>query len=618
MRPIYKPWLFVLAMILSFFTIQTALLMMSLEGWTTRPPYWDQASHALDAIHFALALHRASFSQFLAQLNESAMWPPVVPLLQAPFLAVVGENFANVRTWIALCSTPAILMVFVTGVQSHRRFGLLVGGLAASLLSVAPGYLEFCMQEMLEIPGIMLSMLTVFFYLRRLDTGKQKYWYWTSLTGSLLFFTKFNYAILIMLPILVAEFFEQRSFRAQLGLALVSLLRDIRWRSPFMAFVLLYGLLLLYIAQVGIRFELMGHHVLMERAFGNPIYLLVLFILIRNLIVNRPLLVRYGKAIWQADEPVRSLFRFNILPALLWLSYPSFFSTFFIFLFNEKTRKSSFFSMETLSFYPGALIRSYTPHSMIGTAVLLGLLVLILMWRKLPKTSRFVLGFTLFNVALTLTHPNYQERYLLTSVPMIFICAGLALAHSLEHVLRRFSSRWDGVVHILAVALALFILSVFAPERSFLQQNFSFNTQGPEMSAAFGAICDEAVQGQRSTVLGFSGTMAPASIALECYGRYPKMQRSQMPTNMTRHGFHGETSADVIVASQRIDKFFVIDSSQLGRSVGRLQEDAMLPKVIGVLASDTHYEEKLLLDQGAGGFRISVYGLKPVQVDKHL
>ena len=118
-------------------------------------------------------------------------------------------------------------------------------------------------------------------------------------------------------------------------------------------------------------------------------------------------------------------------------------------------------------------MKSFTPHPIIGAAVLLSLVIMLRIWRKLPRASRFMLGLTLFNLALTITHPNYQERYLLTSVPMLLICFGLAIAHGLEHWLRKETARWDQAIFLLATGLAVACLSFFAPKRAFLHNRIN-------------------------------------------------------------------------------------------------------------------------------------------------
>ncbi len=604
------PYLAVAALLVYFMT-QSVLMLQSFEGWYTRPPLWDQASHVLDAIHFSQAFRTFSLQKFFVQLHNSSMWPPVIPLLQAPFLLIFGESFINVRNWIAWSSIPAVLMVAAVGWRSHRRFGLFVGAWAAALIAVSPMFLEFCLQEMMEVPGIMLSMLTLYFYLSFLQSNKPQHWRATCLSGIVLFFAKFNYAVAVMLPIVVCEFCRLASFRWQIFSAVWAFVRDTRWRSSFTIFVLAYVLFLFGVhLSGGLHFKLFGRNVTLVRAFGNPVYILLIILLVRNLIVNRPLIKYYAQSIWQADEPVRSLLRFVFLPAAAWMLYPPFFSTFFIFIFSEKTRHSSFFSMETLTFYPGAWLEVYAPHPLIGVFTLGSLFVLAYFWRKLPLATRFLLGMTLFNLFLTITHPNYQTRYLLTTAPLIFLVSGLAIAHGLEFLLLRSSSRVDAYLLRLAPLLTLAIFIGFPPPRGYLLDVFNKFSHETAMEAVFAAVCQEAAKVERNTFVGFSTFVAPASIALRCYQDIPEMRRSQMPTAIISHGFHGEKSAKAILESRRIEQYFVVDYSGYPIQVGREQEPHLIGPMRELLPQNPDYESFELLDQSPTGLKITVYRLK--------
>lgn len=606
-----KPIAGVVAVMLIYFLSRTALMLLGLEGWASRPPLWDPAAHALDGIHFALAFRHFSPAEFLVQMHNSGMWPPAIPLFQAPFQLALGESYVITRSWTAWMSIPAVLMVFMVGFTAHRKLGLVVGTVAAVLLTVSPIFQEYCLQEMLEVPGIFFSMLTLFFYMRFLQEQKSKDWQATCLSGIVLFFCKFNYSVIVMLPIVVCELLYRKDFRALALGGFVRFVRDVRWRSGFTGFVFLYILFLFYINKVGVNVEIGGQRVLIKRALGNPTYLLLAIIIVRNLLVNRQEFLGYFKNIWKAPEPMRSLLRFDILPAIVWMSYPVFFSVFFIFMLSEKTRQGSLFSLETLTFYPGAIIQEYAPHPLLGVLALLSLVGMLAFWKKLPLVSRFLVGLSSFNLLLTMLHPNYQIRYLLTSMPMLYLVTGLALVHLWEAFTQRTGARLDSLLLGSTPILALILLLAFPASRDHLQKAFISYTQSEKANELFSAICKESIKSELNTVIGFSNYVAPSSIALQCYRDFPGIRREQIPTTMAREGFAGETSGRVIVQAQKIDRFLLVDYSRLGFDVGRLQESQLFDEIKGSLPGSA-YEEQEILDQGPGGYRLVVFRKKGV------
>ena len=607
MSRLSKVFAFASLVILVVATVSLVRTLQGLEGWTTRVPQWDPSAHALDSIHFARAFRHMSLPDFFVQLHNSAMWPPVIPLMQAPFQFFGGESILVARNWTAWMAVPALTMVFLVGLQSHARFGAVVGSLSATLLAISPLFQEHCLQEMFEVPGIFLCMVTLFFYLKYLNTSDPKHWRYTCLAGIILFFAKFNYAVLIMLPVVVCEFVTRDSFRQLLVQGLKRFASDVNWRGGFTLFVALYAVFLVYVQKVGIRFEVFSQTVVIEKAFGNPLYILACILLLRNWLKQRILLKGYVKAIWSAPEPFHSLLRIDILPALVWLSYPVFFLHFFLYMFNEKTRQASFWSWETLSFYPGSVIHEYSPNPVLGAITLASLGVMLLFFKKLPKTSRFLTLLALFNLLSTMLHPNYQVRYLMTFIPLLYLLCGLLCAHILEAVSGGAEGRlFEGIALALAPGLALVLHFMLPPDRHHLQEAFIRSSQTEDSRELFKAICRESKDTFKNTVVGFSNSVSPSSIALTCYDTFPEILRKQLPTAMGRLGFPNEKSGKAIVRSGGIDRFFVVDYSRLGFSPGRLQESFLLEEIKSELKVSS-YQESLLVDQGEGGLRLTVF-----------
>jgi hypothetical protein len=592
--------------LLGLFATRFVFILQGLDGWTTRVPQWDPSAHALDSIHFARAFRHLSLKEFFVQLHNSAMWPPVIPLLQAPFHLMFGESILTARNWTAWTTLPALILVFLVGLNAHKTLGLVVGAIAAGLLFASPLFQEHALQEMFEIPGIALSMIPLWCYLRFLESGDIRAWRWTCLAGIVLFFAKFNYAVLIMLPIVACEYCYKAEFRLMVLKAVKRLGADVRWLGPFTIFIGLYLVFLLYVQTVGLRFEVFGHLVVIEKAFGNPLYLLFAIVLLRNWIKNRALLKAYAKSIWTAPEPVRSLLRFDILPALLWMSYPVFFFHFFLYMVNEKTRKSSFWSLETLTYYPSAILRDYAPSQMLGILCGISFIMMMACIPRLPKTSRFLTLLALFNLTLTILHPNYQARYLMTFIPLFYLVNALALAHALELCLPKRGKSLKTAAAFAAPVILTALATFWEPRRPYLQAAFLRTSQSEASREIFHAICRDSKDAEKSTVVGFSNYISPSSIALTCYEDFPGIRRDQLPTAMGRLGFPNEKSGARIVESGVIDRFFVIDYSRQGFNPGPLTESFLLEEVKTALKSD-RYEESTVVDQGDGGLRLTVF-----------
>ncbi len=552
-------------------------ILFNLKGWGLRPPSWDQAVHALDAIHFAKAFQELDPIQFLVQIQNSALWPPVVPLLQSIYLLFTDLSIASVRNSIAFCTIISTLAIFYSGWKLDKTWGFAVGLLASAILLVSPEFQEFSLQVMLEVPGIALTLITFFLYCHYLDERNPKYWRRTVISATVLFFAKFNYAIMIFLPILCNEWLLRPEMRQSIYDALSYLRHRIRWWHPFAIFVYIYLCFLIYVHFVGIRFELLGRIVLIRRAWGNPLYLLIFITMIRMLIFQRQEWRLYLNHLWNAPGLWRPVVRLFLLPVAIWMSYPPFFSTFFIFLFSESTRKQTFFSTETLRFYPGAFVENYSANYGIAAAIIIGVVISFLSWRVLSPKIRFLIGIVVFNLILVLSHPNYQKRYLLTTAPFIFLLGTFGLTLPLQLLLKRRLTIATVVSRVGSITAFLVIVGYIGFDPQALQERFVKQTLSPTFRTLSEKICLHTYRAQNNAIIGLTGFLNPAAIAMTCYQQHPDIKRSQLPTTMTRLGFHGYQDGAKVVSTGKIDQFFVADYSKVKRSVGRQQEAFLLP-----------------------------------------
>ncbi|SMF64249.1 glycosyltransferase family 39 protein [Pseudobacteriovorax antillogorgiicola] len=611
-------WLFgALALgMVAYFGAQGALQMMSLDGWGERPAAWDQAVHALDAIHFAKAFQELDIHQFFLQIHNSALWPPVVPLLQSMYLLFTDLSIASARSSVALFSILAVIMIFFAGLRLDRKWGIGIGLLSAGALMVSPAFLDYSIQVMLEVPGIALTLLTFILYSRYLDREDPKYWNQAVISATVLFFAKFNYAIMIFLPMLACEFFRKASFRKPIADAVFYLVDHIRWKHPFSIFVYCYTAFLTYVHFVGIRFELAGHIVMIEKVFGNPLYFLILTIIIRMLMFQRNELKHYWSKLWNAPDQLRPVFRYFILPAILWMSYPPFFSTFFIFLFSESTRKQSFFSSETLTFYPSSFINFYSATPLLGYLMVAGVLLTLFSWRKLPVKIKFLLGIVIFNLILVLSHPNYQERYLLTVAPFLFLTGAFGLSLLFHPLLKFWSTGAPWVARIAGFAsFAILVLQV-GVNRDYLQKRFYFYTIEPSFKQFAEQICHHTYKAETNAIVGLSSFLNPAAIAMTCYDVHSDTKRRQLPTTMTRNGFHGYQDGGRVVASGKIGQYFVADYTNMKFDVGRKQEAYLLPGARQALPQSNLYQYIETIEHQDSGLTLAVYRRAPEGSDK--
>ena len=184
---------------------RVATPVMALAIGSSRLPQWDMAKYGVSGLRLARALQDFDPLAFLRHLNGLEVWPPVFPLLETPVFLFAGPGYASARGLVAVLFAATIVAAFWSGLQSHRRFGLVVGALTAALVATSPMAQVFATVVMLEIPGTLFLLLAVGLYLRSLETDRARDFTLACVAATTLFFCKYNYGLIWVLPIMANE-----------------------------------------------------------------------------------------------------------------------------------------------------------------------------------------------------------------------------------------------------------------------------------------------------------------------------------------------------------------------------------------------------------------------------
>ncbi len=192
-----------------------SIFMIGLVGWVQfaggtdglwRDPLHDRNTHLLNGLTIALALRDGDLTGAVAGALADPVWPPLHALFLAAILLIGGWN-------LDLAVGPSLagwcLMVLAT-IAIVRRLAPKEHHVAASFLALAlavssPGLRLLASDVMLEGLGAGISALALLSYLvlnPRTPSFSDRYhaWRWRgfALTLTLLFLTKFNYWLLVV------------------------------------------------------------------------------------------------------------------------------------------------------------------------------------------------------------------------------------------------------------------------------------------------------------------------------------------------------------------------------------------------------------------------------------
>jgi len=160
---------------------------------------WDAASHAAAALDLADHARRLSPLRFVATLLDQHWWPPLWPLLAAPFVGLARDPVAGATmpAFLAFVLTPSAAWLLVDRLV-ERRLRLLTFGLTALLFLRSPILLEMSGWSMLETVAGLLATSS---FLAFAHTGSPRAERAAALLGAALFFVKVHYGAFLLVTL---------------------------------------------------------------------------------------------------------------------------------------------------------------------------------------------------------------------------------------------------------------------------------------------------------------------------------------------------------------------------------------------------------------------------------
>lgn len=126
----------------------------------------DEANHALPALQMALALDGGNLGEFFQRLAAQNFYPPGVTWLKALVFWLWGGTAVTARLFSAVSLFMAVPVLYAICLEIDEKYGWLSGIIAASLTLCMTSLLVNGTLVMLETPGLLVSLLALWAYLR--------------------------------------------------------------------------------------------------------------------------------------------------------------------------------------------------------------------------------------------------------------------------------------------------------------------------------------------------------------------------------------------------------------------------------------------------------------------
>jgi hypothetical protein len=471
-------------------------------------PRWDLATH----LHYGWTDYHLLVSgrihRLLWDLWLQGYWPPVLSLYQVPFYLLLGGTIeSGLRSAIAAFVLTGILGCALMWRQ-WREAAVLPVAVFLALIVSSPYLLAYASVTMTEIVGAAAEMVVLWTYVayRQKSTASAARAFALSL--SLLFFTKYNYFFLLIVPLVIYEWLE-RSSESDGTARAGDLRRATRaaLSSPTVWLLVAYFAGLSSVMRTGgFEFHLFGQRVSVHTV-GNSGHVVLYLLLARLWYLHRARRIRWDLVIG-ADPRVRPLLVCFAVPVTIWLAspYPNHIRDFFNLVINRPLGESTISAGTAV--YIDALRHQYFYREWVLFGVIGLFLVAAVTYRHQPPLMRWLIFAIPLQCAVITLHQTRFPRFLLLTVVLLCVAAA-------SEVGRWFAGSTKRRIAGLAVAPAVLGVGVLAARTAVTEERlravaFENYTENHALRAALDSIRAELRPEDRLAIVGQSNELSPA------------------------------------------------------------------------------------------------------------
>ncbi len=425
----------------------------------------DRNGHYEYGLNMGLALRQGNLPQFFANLEKGKVWPPVHGLLVAAVVVAAGPDYRLA----VLPSLAGWIMTVVFGCLAARRLlpspggGILAMALTATFIAASPAYRIYATDVMLESLGAGLTMLTLYLYLRMVQTPGVR-WQYTALavTMTVLFFEKYNYWVLVVLALLgdqlICEWPRNLGWLRTMGKWPWRAWLKRQWYEPLnYLFAGLVGAVIAIQMHGPASIELLGRQVSLypPQNLTTVAYAIFLIRVLRAMFKLRPAFLAWlgvpgRRLLWGVMVPIAVSFLLpQRLSIFLWYSSPQ--------------NKGGAYSLpldKAFGFYVQSLIHEYHPAAWCLLLVVVLATVAVVLHRHLQRGWLALALLAGLSMVLVTVHPNQQTRFLHSWLPALWVLAGAGAGALLYY---GSLDRLGRVRPLLAAAVVIALLLAIGP-----------------------------------------------------------------------------------------------------------------------------------------------------------
>lgn len=504
-RPLAVTLLVALPLMLQTAALVAGVTLASLP-WRPLLPRWDHAGHLLAGWTEAYYLTTLQPVRLLWDLWGQGYWPPGHALFQLPFFALSGGHAAagpisSLAAFVLLGLTAAATLVI-----DRPRRPWPAAALVVLFVATSPFVLAYASVAMMEMLGLLVhaAVLLCYAWYDRRRTRAAACAFALSLT--VVFFVKYNYFVLLMVPLLAYEYLQRTS-----GLSGAGRFRQLRTVMAVLVSRPTLTLLAVYLCFAvtieltgGFAFDLGGRRVAV-RTIGYSAHPVLYAVLLRLWYLHR-----HGSLDWESlaalDPRIRPLLVYFVLPVTLWLAspYPNHIKDVVNLLINTPMGPAT--AALGLFAYLDAVATDYFAAPWLLAVTLGGFTATVATWRTQSPLIRVCVLAALFEFAMVTVHPTRDPRFLATALLPLWLASASMLGAWISRPGRAASS----AAAVAIVGVVLVMSRTVVDGAPFQRLAFEHYVESSALREALADLDRRIAPNQQSAVLGRSDALSPS------------------------------------------------------------------------------------------------------------
>lgn len=477
-------------------------------------PLWDPATHSLYGWRLYYYLSQFNLPMFLWSIWSEGLWPFMYYLYQLPLHLIIGSRWEG-------AAVSSLIGFMLAGLLSIFYIFKLIKNHAAIPSSVfimffisSPMYLAYSSLPMTEIFGSLIQLIVLTSYLLMNDSKSHKHAVLFSVSLTMLFFTKYNYFLLVAIPIIINEYLlytlnwtPKEHFVGLLKFTKIIFSR-LTGKLLFLYFIFISFIILTGGFEINIFDKKISIH-----SIGNTGYLVLYLLLIKLWVEYKKKRKEYAK-IFSKDYRIKPLITYFVIPLIIWFAipYPNHIKEFFGLVINRSTEEINFFS--SIPYYFNVLRKEYFSNDIIFFVGLFVFFIAIINYRKQIPIIKFLIITSVIQTLFVVSHPYKSTRFIFLALIPLWLVISLELNRWFKRIDFRLSATYLFSITFIIAGIMLFNSTLNGT--IFYQHAFNIYTKSNDLSNGFEFVRNQITSSDKIAVIGGIGNfISPALIELE-------------------------------------------------------------------------------------------------------